>query len=230
MAQWRPARQQGAKRLPERKTMDFSNLTGGRPSRPAASQGLTLDLNKGVTLDLVKEAGGNLHQVDVGLAWDPAVSGKDVDLDLSAFFLHHGRVQSLDDILYYKADPSMRCFQYAQYSGDSRDGSEADGDDPDEFIKVDLDRIPADIDSIVFVVTIYDAVRNNQTFGVVRSLVKIEDGMRGKNLATYRLNTDNSVDTAFIIGELVRTRGGWSFKGIADGRDGDLNDLLRLYS
>lgn len=190
---------------------------------------MTLDLNKGISLDLVKEDGGNLHRVDVGLAWDPVISGKDVDLDLSAFFLHRGRVQSLDDVMYYKAAPSMRCFQYAEYSGDSRDGSEADGDDPDEFIKVNLDSIPMDIDRVVFVVTIYEAFANNQTFGVVRSLVKIEDGNTGKNLATYRLNTDNSVDTAFIVGELVRAGRGWSFKGIAEGRDGDLNDLLRLY-
>lgn len=210
--------------------MNFSNLTNSKKrNTEIVSSGLSLDLNKGVTLDLVKEDGANLHRVNVGLAWDPVLSGKDVDLDLSAFFLHHGRVQSLDDVMYYKANPAMKCFQYAEYSGDSRDGSEADGDDPDEFIKVNLDSIPADIDSVVFVVTIYNAVVNNQTFGVVRSLVKIEDGFKGKNLATYRLNTDNSVDTAFIIGKLIRSGTGWSFKGIAEGRDGDLNDLLRLY-
>ena len=210
--------------------MNFSDLTGSGNRKSSADSGLTLDLNKGISLDLVKENGANLHKVDVGLAWDPVLTGKDVDLDLSAFFLHRGRVQSLDDVMYYKAAPTMHCFQYAEYSGDSRDGSEADGDDPDEFIKVDLDRIPSDIDKVVFVVTIYDAIRNNQTFGVVRSLVKIEDGQTGKNLATYRLNTDNSVDTAFIVGELARSGRGWSFNGIADGRDGDLNDLLRLYS
>lgn len=211
--------------------INFTSFSGAgsRGAQNSASNGMVLDLNKGMTLDLVKDDGGNLHKVDVGLAWDPAVTGRDVDLDLSAFFLHNGRVQSLDDVMYYKASPAAACFRYAEYSGDSRDGSEADGDDPDEFIKVDLDRVPADIDRIVFLVTIYNARQTNQTFGVVRSLVKIEDGLKGKNLATYRLNTDNSVDTAFIIGELVRTGRGWSFKGIAEGRDGDLNDLLRLY-
>ena len=208
--------------------INFSGF-GDSPNKSSNNDGLLLDLNKGMTLDLVKESGGNLHKVDVGLAWDPALTGKDVDLDLSAFFLHHGRVQSLNDVLYYKASPAAACFKYAEYSGDSRDGSEADGDEPDEFIKVDLDKVPADIDRIVFLVTIYNAINTNQTFGVVRSLVKIEDGLKGKNLATYRLNTDNSVDTAFIIGELVRAGRGWSFKGIAEGRDGDLNDLLRLY-
>lgn len=207
----------------------FSDSGSANRNKPA-DNGLLLDLNKGMTLDLVKDDGGTLHKVDVGLAWDPAVTGRDVDLDLSAFFLHRGRVLSLDDVMYYKASPAAKCFQYAEYSGDSRDGSEADGDDPDEFIKVNLDRVPSDIDSIVFVVTIYDAFRTNQTFGVVRSLVRIEDGVKGKNLATYRLNTDNSVDTAFVIGELVRSGRGWSFRGIAEGRDGDLNDLLRLYS
>lgn len=206
--------------------MNFSNLSGNRNN----NSGLTLDLNKGMTLDLKKEDGANLQKVDVGLAWDPVLSGKDVDLDLSAFFLHNGRVLSLDDVMYYKASPNARCFQYAEYSGDSRDGAIADGDDPDEFIKVDLQKVPRDIDSIVFVVTIYNAEANNQTFGVVRSLVKIEDGIKGRNLKTYRLNTDNSVDTAFIIGKLVRKGMGWSFEGIAQGRDGDLNDLLGLYT
>lgn len=206
--------------------MNFSSLNGGG----SRNNGLTLDLNKGMTLDLKKEDGANLQKVDVGLAWDPVMSGKDVDLDLSAFFLHRGRVLSLDDVMYYKASPAAKCFQYAEYSGDSRDGAIADGDEPDEFIKVDLAKVPRDIDSIVFVVTIYNAVENNQTFGVVRSLVKIEDGLTGKNLKTYRLNTDNSVDTAFIIGRLVRSGTGWAFQGIADGRDGDLNDLLSLYS
>ena len=199
--------------------MDFSSLN---------SNPITLDLNKSITLDLNKSAGKPLEEVTVGLAWDPVTSGQDVDLDLSAFALHNNHVRSVEDVLFYNTPSSAAILNFADHSEDSRDGSIADGDEPDEWIRVDLRNVPSDINRIVFVVTIHEAERRQQTFGLVRSVVIISDGNH-KPIATYRLSQDYSTDIAVIVGEVVRERNGWVFKGVGDGKFADLNGLLSMY-
>ena len=49
-----------------------------------------------------------------------------------------------------------------EHTGDNRTGA---GDGDDEVIKVDLSRVPADIDKIAFTVTIHDAEARKQNFG-----------------------------------------------------------------
>lgn len=203
--------------------MDFSSLGGGSSSGPIA-----LDLNKSISLDLTKAAGKPLNEVKVSLAWDPVRSGQDVDLDLSAFALHNGKVKSVQDVLFYNTPSDSPFLYFASHSSDSRDGSEADGDDADEWIQIDLKQVPADINRIVFLVTIHEAQSRQQTFGLVRSLVYISDG-EGKRLATYRLSQDYSTDIAIIIGEVQRQGSSWIFKGEGEGKFADLNGLLSLY-
>lgn len=149
-----------------------------------------------------------------------------MDIDLSAFLLHNGRIQSANDVIYFKTPKNGPASSFITHSDDSRTGAEAMGDDEDEWIQVNLDRVPADVTSIVFVANIYNYQQNNQTFGVVRSLSRITDSSTGKKLADFSLSDDYATDSAIILGAVEKQNGSWVFNTIGEGLMADLNGLL----
>lgn len=114
----------------------------------------------------------------------------------------------------------------------------------DEQIIVELDRIPKDIKKLLFIVTLYDyQKRVNSQGGIGQSFSDIEDAyvrildeeesapMR-QELAKYELSkTDTEGNaTAFIIGEISKTRNRWGFKAIGEGRaNTGIDDLFREF-
>ncbi|WP_454865502.1 TerD family protein [Pseudomonas hormoni] len=74
----------------------------------------------------------------------------------------NGKVRGEADFIFYNQLKSVD--GSVEHTGDNRTG-EGDGDD--EVIKVDLSRIPADVDKVVFIVTIHDAEVRKQSFGQV---------------------------------------------------------------
>ncbi len=216
--------------------MDFSSLNflnGDGPddfgNSSNTSAPLSLDLQKGFTLDLAKPNGVALSNVRVSLIWDPVIQGTDVDIDLSAFLLHNGRIQSVNDVIYFKTPKNGPASSYITHSDDSRTGAEASGDDEDEWIQVNLDKVPSDVTSIVFVANIYNYQANNQTFGVVRSLSRITDSSTGKPLADFALSNDYATDSAIVLGAVEKQNGSWVFKTIGEGMMADLNGLLARF-
>ncbi|WP_288755199.1 TerD family protein, partial [uncultured Pseudomonas sp.] len=124
---------------------------------------MALSLQKGGNLSLSKEAPG-LTKILVGLGWDPrSTDGTQFDLDASAFLLNAtGKVRGDADFIFYNQLKSPD--GSVEHTGDNRDGA---GDGDDEAIKVDLSRVPADVDKIAFTVTIHDAENRRQNFGQV---------------------------------------------------------------
>ena len=87
-----------------------------------------------------------------------------------------------------------------QHMGDERTGA-SEGDD--EQIKVSLDDIPADIERIVFAVTIDKADERNQNFGQVeQSYIRLVDEDTGVELLRCDLGEDFSIETAVVFSEL----------------------------
>lgn len=209
--------------------MDFSSLNPGSSNGSAGP--ITLNLSKGssFTLDLNKPTGAALSAVRVSLIWDPVVSGTDVDLDLSAFLLHNGHVLSAADVIYFNTPKGAATERFITHSDDSRTGAEAMGDDEDEWIQVDLTKVPADVTSIVFVANIFNFMQNSQTFGVVRSLARIADAQSGRQLANFALSSDYSTDASIVLGAVERSGTSWVFNTIGDGSMLDLNGLLARF-
>jgi len=187
---------------------------------------MALSLQKGGNLSLTKEAPG-LSKILVGLGWDPrATDGAEFDLDASAFLLGaNGKVRSDADFIFYNqlksADGSI------EHTGDNRTG-EGEGDD--ELLKVDLDRVSADIDKIVFTVTIHDADARKQNFGQVsNSFIRIVNEQSNAEIVRYDLAEDASTETAMIFAELYRHNGEWKFRAIGQGFAGGLKALANSY-
>jgi len=187
---------------------------------------MALSLQKGGNLSLSKEAPG-LTNIVVGLGWDPrSTDGTQFDLDASAFLLNaSGKVRSDADFIFYNQLKSPD--GSVEHTGDNRDGA---GDGDDEAIKVDLSRVPADVDKIAFTVTIHDAESRRQNFGQVsNSFIRIINEANSSEIVRYDLAEDASTETAMIFAELYRHNNEWKFRAVGQGYAGGLRALANGY-
>ncbi|KVN21702.1 chemical-damaging agent resistance protein C [Burkholderia pyrrocinia] len=187
---------------------------------------MALTLQKGGNLSLSKEAPG-LTRILVGLGWDPrATDGTEFDLDASAFLLGaSGKVRGEADFIFYNQLKSPD--GSVEHTGDNRTGA---GDGDDEVIKVDLSRVPADIDKIAFTVTIHDADARKQNFGQVgNSFIRIVNETNSAEIVRYDLAEDASIETAMIFAELYRHNNEWKFRAVGQGYAGGLRALANGY-
>ncbi|MGE1154089.1 TerD family protein [Pseudomonas sp. ICMP 460] len=187
---------------------------------------MALTLQKGGNLSLSK-TDPTLTKILIGLGWDPrATDGTEFDLDASAFLLGaNGKVRGDADFIFYNqlksADGSI------EHTGDNRTGA---GDGDDEVLKIDLSRVPADIDRVAFTVTIHDADARKQNFGQVGgSFIRVVNEVSGAEIVRYDLAEDASTETAMIFAELYRNNGEWKFRAVGSGFAGGLKALANSY-
>lgn len=187
---------------------------------------MALTLQKGGNLSLSK-TDPSLTKLIVGLGWDPrATDGTEFDLDASAFLLSAaGKVRGEQDFIFYNQLKSVD--GSVEHTGDNRTG---DGDGDDEVIKVDLSRVPAEVDKIAFTVTIHDAELRKQNFGQVGgAFIRIVNEVTGVEVVRYDLAEDASTETAMIFAELYRNGGEWKFRAIGQGFAGGLKSVANNY-
>ncbi|AFI91901.1 TerD family protein [Pectobacterium parmentieri] len=187
---------------------------------------MSVSLSKGGNVSLSKAA-PTMKNVLVGLGWDArATDGQDFDLDASAFLLNaNGKVRGDTDFIFYNnlksADGSVA------HTGDNRTGA---GDGDDESLKIKLDLIPAEVDKIVFVVTIHDAQVRNQSFGQVSgAFIRLVNDDTQAEIARYDLTEDASTETAMLFGELYRHNTEWKFRAVGQGYAGGLASVCSQY-
>ncbi len=173
-----------------------------------------VSLSKGGNVSLTKEAPG-LTAVIVGLGWDVrTTTGTDFDLDASALLLNStGKVANDQHFIFFNnlksPDGSV------EHTGDNITG-EGEGDD--EQIKVNLAAVPAEIEKIVFPVSIYDAENRQQSFGQVRNaFIRIVNQANQTEIARYDLSEDAATETAMVFGELYRSGAEWKFRAVGQG-------------
>jgi tellurium resistance protein TerD len=187
---------------------------------------MAISLSKGGNVNLSKEAPG-LNKIVVGLGWDArATDGAAFDLDASAFLVKlDGKVRTDSDFCFYNnkvvADGAV------QHAGDNTTGA---GDGDDETIKVELSKIPADLDKVVFAVTIHEAEIRKQNFGQVNhAYIRVVNEEGGQELARYDLSEDASIETSMIFGEIYRIGADWKFKAVGQGFAGGLGPLASSF-
>lgn len=187
---------------------------------------MPVSLSKGANVNLSKEAPG-LNKIIVGLGWDSrATDGAAFDLDASAFLLKtDGKVRSDNDFCFYNnkkvADGAI------EHAGDNLTGA---GDGDDEVVNVELSKVPADVERVVFSVTIHEAEARKQNFGQVsHAFIRIVNQDGGAEIARYDLSEDASVETAMIFGEIYRNGTDWKFKAVGQGFAGGLGPLAASF-
>jgi tellurium resistance protein TerD len=185
-----------------------------------------ISLNKGGNLSLTK-TDPTLKNIIVGLGWDARpTDGADFDLDASAFLVKEdGKVRSDSDFIFYNQTKST-CGS-VEHTGDNRTGA---GEGDDESLIVLLDKVPAEIQRIVFTVTIHDADSRKQNFGQVsNAFIRLVNKDSGNEVARFDLSEDASIETAMIFGEIYKHGSEWKFKAVGQGYSGGLAALARQH-
>ena len=187
---------------------------------------MAISLNKGGNLSLSK-TDPSLNQVLIGLGWDArATDGADFDLDASAFLLAaNDKVRGETDFIFYNQTRSPE--GSVEHTGDNRTG-EGDGDD--EAVKINLAKIPTDVQKIAITVTIHDAESRGQNFGHVQNaFIRVVNDQTNVEIVRFDLNEDYSTETAMIFGELYRHNGEWKFRAVGQGYNGGLRAMCGQY-
>jgi tellurium resistance protein TerD len=183
-----------------------------------------VSLSKGGNVSLTKEAGAaGLTAVTVGLGWDVRTTdGSAFDLDASAIGVGaNGKVVSDAHFVFFNNLTSPE--GAIQHTGDNLTG-EGEGDD--EQIKVSVATLPAEVDKIVFPVSIYDAEGRSQSFGQVRNaFIRVVNQADNSELARYDLTEDASTETAMVFGELYRNGAEWKFRAVGQGYSSGLRGI-----
>ena len=187
---------------------------------------MSIALSKGGNISLSK-TDPSLNQVLVGLGWDARpTDGADFDLDASAFMINDdGKVRSDSDFIFYNQMRSV-CGS-VEHTGDNQTGA---GEGDDEALIVLLEKVPADIQRIIFTVTIHEAEQRKQNFGQVsHAFVRIVNKESGQEVTRYDLSEDASIETAMIFGEIYRHNSEWKFRAVGQGYAGGLAALARQF-
>ncbi|MBD2132142.1 TerD family protein [Sphaerospermopsis sp. FACHB-1094] len=191
---------------------------------------MAISLTKGQRVSLEKVAPG-LTEVFVGLGWDVKVmdTGFDFDLDASVFLLgSNEKLISDNHFIFYNNLISPDPAKSVQHTGDNLTGI---GEGDDEVIKINLQKVPADIQKIVITVTIHEAAERGQNFGQVHNaFVRVVNAQNKQEVIRYDLVEDYSIETALIMAELYRKDGEWRLNAVGSGYQGGLKALLDRFS
>ena len=178
-----------------------------------------MDLQPGQNFSITQQSPATTA-IEIALDWQPANTL--LTLDSSAFALTaQGKVRGDGDFIFYNQKTSG-CGSI-EHTGDNRTG-EGDGDD--ESIKVDLGRVPADVQRLAVTVTIHDADARRQSFGQVsNAFIRVVNEDSAGEVVRYDLSEDYSTETAMIFGEVYRHNGEWKFKAVGQGYAGGLGAM-----
>lgn len=191
---------------------------------------MAVSLAKGQRVSLEKVAPG-LSEVFIGLGWDvkSTDTGYDFDLDSSLFLLGvNEKLISDNHFIFYNNLTSPDPDKSIQHLGDNLTGV---GEGDDEVIKINLNKVPVDIQKIVVTVTIHEAQQRKQNFGQVHNaFVRVVNAQTTQEAVRYDLVEDYSIETALIMAELYRKDGEWRLNAVGAGYQGGLQALLDRYS
>jgi len=184
---------------------------------------MSISLRKGETVSLDKRGGSVLTQVRMGLGWDVMKKRglfglKDQSVDLDASCLLFDQRNALVDQVWFRqlvsTDGSVR------HTGDNLTGA---GDGDDESIAVDLQKLPSEVQTLVFVVNSF----TGQSFSQIENaFCRLVDESGGAELARFEL-TASGPHNAQVMSKVARAGNSWAMTAIgavASGRT--FRDLL----
>lgn len=169
----------------------------------------TINLVKGQKINLKKDNGTALTTVTMGLGWDAVStwigSSSSIDLDASCLLFDTGG--NLVDQVWFRQlksnDGSI------VHSGDNRTGV---GDGDDETIKVDLSRVPSNIQTLVFTVNSYIG----QTFDQVKNcFCRLFETGSGEEFCRFDL-AEKGNHTGKLMAKVYRYNGEWKIAALGN--------------
>ncbi|MEU3182664.1 TerD family protein [Streptomyces sp. NPDC006923] len=165
-----------------------------------------VSLQKNQTVSLVKGGRPLLSKVKMGLGWEPAYRGKDIDLDASVIAYGPNR-NHLDSCYFGKLSILGGA---VKHSGDNLTGEGA-GDD--EVIVVDLGRMPAEATGLVFTVNSFSGQKFTE---VAKAYCRLIDAATDEELVRFDLTTAEP-QTGVMMAKLIKQFSGeWEMTGLGE--------------
>jgi tellurium resistance protein TerZ len=172
---------------------------------------MTVSLSKGQKVSLEKRGGGSLSRVRMGLGWDAAMKRglfgsrkQSIDLDASAL-LFDAAGNLVDQVWFRQLDSRDGS---VHHTGDNRTGA---GEGDDESIQVDLSRVPATVNTLVFTVNSFTGQNFSQ---IENAYCRLLDETAGDaEIARYDLSGSGG-HTAQIMAKVSRDGTGWSMTSL----------------
>ncbi|MFJ4846121.1 MULTISPECIES: TerD family protein [unclassified Streptomyces] len=181
------------------------------PPAPPGSGKINLDkgrvnLQKNQTVSLVKGGKPLLATVRMGLGWEPAYRGKDIDLDASV--IAYGPQRNHIESCYFGRLTILN--GAIQHSGDNLTGEGA-GDD--EAITVHLGGLPPEVTGLVFTVNSFSGQKFNQ---VAKAYCRLMDATTGEELVRFDL-TGGEARTGVMMAKFIRQFSGeWEMTAMGE--------------
>jgi tellurium resistance protein TerZ len=179
---------------------------------------MSISLTKGQAISLEKTNGPKLVQITMGLGWDVKKSkgffglgggGGSIDLDASCL-LFDASNRMVDQVWFRQlqsTDGSIR------HSGDNRTGA---GDGDDETINVNLERLPANVVTLIFTVNSF----TGETFDrVENAYCRMVDASNKSEIAKYNLSSSGG-HTGQVMAKVSRKTGEWVMTAIGENSTG----------
>ncbi|MFF9122190.1 TerD family protein [Streptomyces sp. NPDC014889] len=165
-----------------------------------------VSLQKNQTVSLVKGGRPLLTRVKMGLGWEPAYRGADIDLDASV--IAYGPQRNHIDSCYFGKLTILN--GAVKHSGDNLTGEGA-GDD--EVIVVDLGRLPQEVTGLVFTVNSFSGQKFTE---VAKAYCRLVDATTEEELVRFDL-THAEPQTGVMMAKLVRQfTGEWDMTAMGD--------------
>ena len=185
---------------------------------------MSVNLNKGGKISLLKSSGESLEKISVGLGWGRkrGFLGTKSDVDLDASALLYDNSSTLVDVVFFGKlatdDGSV------VHTGDDLAGGGQETE-PNEVINLDLNRVPGNVKSVVFVVNSY----SGESFkGIPFAFSNVVDRSTSTEICRYNLSTDGGNYKGFVIAKVSKAGAIWEFNAIGEqchGRQQTLNDI-----
>ena len=193
---------------------------------------MAINLQKGQRISLEKEAGKGLSRIYMGLGWGMrkvvskgifGIGGgeKQVEVDLDASCLMFDGGKNLVDQIWFRQLRS-KCGSVV-HSGDDRSGGGA-ADAENERITIDLQRIPNNVQTLVFTVNSY----SGEGFeGVPNAFCLIVDDTTHQEIARFNLSLEGGGFTGLVMSKLYHHDNEWKMQAIGEhGQGSTVRDLL----
>jgi stress response protein SCP2 len=179
---------------------------------------MVLSLIKGQKIDLTKN-NPDTNLLSVGLNWQAPVN---LDIDVSAFMVGQDeKIVSEEDFVFY-GQPSS--------SNGSVQIEESNTFNEKQNFLIDLLQVPAEVQKVIFTLSIYESEYNGHTFKEVSSIqLRIVNKKSLEEVAAFPIHYSFTKESAIVLGEIYRYSGEWKFQAIGAGFFGGLADLCKNY-
>ncbi|TJZ51134.1 TerD family protein [Streptomyces piniterrae] len=165
-----------------------------------------VNLQKNQTVSLVKGGQPLLTSVKMGLGWEPAFRGKNIDLDASVIAYGPDR-KKVDNCFFGKLSILNGAIQH---SGDNLTG---DGSGDDEVITVHLGGLPPQVTGLVFTVNSFSGQKFSD---VAKAYCRLTDAQTGEELVRFDL-TGSEPRTGVMMAKFIRQFSGeWEMTAMGE--------------